>query len=278
MAIRCRARELSWIAAAEPAAAGTVDLVTDLRLERHVPFAAGAFNVRDLGGLHTIAGDTVRRGVAYRADGLHRLPVEEIERLSSLGVRTVVDLRTVGEIDAAASLAADGIAVVHLPVLREVWPQDAFGSDAATDAVTFLVERYLEMLEEGAPAIAAIFDLLAAEASRPLAFHCSAGKDRTGVIAALLLSLLGVPDDDIAEDYTTSAVAMEKLVEWVRSQRPEAADAMAQQPAVFLACPPEAMHVFLARIRERWGSVERYLDSIGVTAPTRTSVRSAFLG
>lgn len=252
--------------------------MTDLRLERHVPFAAGAFNVRDLGGLRTIAGDTVRRGVAYRADGLHRLPAEEIERLSALGVRTVVDLRTLGEIDAAASLAAEGIAVVHLPVLREVWAHDSFDGDASVDPVTFLVERYLEMLDEGGAAIAAIFELLAVDGRRPLAFHCSAGKDRTGVIAALLLSLLGVADDDIADDYTTSAIAMEKLVEWIRTQRPEAADAMAAQPAVFLSCPPEAMHVFLARIRLRWGSVEAYLDSIGVSGPTRSAVRSAFLG
>ena len=262
---------------------GTVDPVTDLSSsvaasDRHVPFGAGAFNVRDLGGLHTMAGETLRRGVAYRADGLHRLPTEEIERLAALGVRTVVDLRSTGELDVAASIAADGIVVLHLPVLRDVWSSEGLVDSASqVDAVTFLVERYLEMLEDGADAIAAIFELLAQPDARPLAFHCSAGKDRTGVIAALLLSLVGVPDDDIADDYTTSAVAMEKLVEWIRSQRPEAADAMAKQPAVFLSCPPEAMHVFLARLRERWGSVEAYLESVGVEAATRQSVRAAFL-
>lgn len=255
--------------------------MTDLDLsaadDRHVRFAVGAFNVRDLGGLRTMAGETLRRGVVYRADGLHRLPIEEVERLASLGVRTVVDLRTAGEIDVAASMAAEGITVVHLPVLREVWAHERFDGDAVSDAVTFLVERYLEMLEEGTEAIRAIFGLVAAAESRPLAFHCSAGKDRTGVIAALLLSLVGVPDDDIAEDYTTSAAAMDKLVEWIRAQRPEAADAMAQQPAVFLSCPPEAMHVFLARVRDRWGSVEGYLEGIGVDEATRTAVRAAFL-
>ena len=254
------------------------DLSSATTADRHVPFDAGAFNVRDLGGLRTIAGDSLRRGVAYRADGLHRLPTEEIERLASLGVRTVVDLRTAGEIEIAASMAADDIAVVHLPVLRDVWSHEDFGGDAApSDAVSFLVDRYLEMLEEGAEAIAAIFGLLAEDGARPLAFHCSAGKDRTGVIAALLLSSLGVADDDIAEDYTTSAAAMDKLVEWIRAQRPEAADAMAKQPAVFLTCPPEAMHVFLARLRERWGSVPAYLASIGVEPPTLEAVRAAFL-
>lgn len=254
------------------------DLSSATSGDRHVPFEAGAFNVRDLGGLRTIGGESLRRGVAFRADGLHRLPADEIERLAALGVRTVVDLRTAGEIDVAASMTAEDIAVVHLPVLRDVWSHEDLGADAAPmEAVTFLVERYLEMLEEGAEAIAAIFALLAHEGSRPLAFHCSAGKDRTGVIAALLLSSLGVPDDDIAEDYTTSAAAMDKLVEWIRAQRPEAADAMAKQPAVFLSCPPEAMHVFLARLRERWGSVRAYLASIGVESSTLESVRAAFL-
>ena len=246
--------------------------------ERHVPFAAGAFNVRDLGGLVTLGGDTLRRGVAYRADGLHRLPPAEIERLAALGVRTVVDLRSNGELDVAASIAADGIVVLHLPVLRETWSDDAFTDDPdTTDAVTFLVDRYLEMLEQGAPAIAAIFELLATDGCRPLAFHCSAGKDRTGVVAALLLASVGVGDDDIAADYTTSAAAMAKLVEWVRLHRPEAADAMSRQPAAFLSCPPEAMHVFLARVRERWGSVTSYLDAIGVEASTLAAVRDALL-
>lgn len=247
--------------------------------DRHVVFGAGAFNVRDLGGLRTISGELLRRGVAYRADGLHRLPAAEIQRLHELGVRTVVDLRSAGEIGDAASMAADGIVVLHLPVLRDVWSHDAFAEGVApVDAVTFLVERYLEMLEEGAPAIAAIFELLATSGARPLAFHCSAGKDRTGVIAALLLSSLGVADDDIAEDYTTSAAAMDKLVEWIVAQRPDAADVMARQPAVFLSCPPEAMHVFLARVRQQWGSVDQYLESIGVETGTRASVRAAFIG
>ena len=263
-------------------AAGTVDPVTDLHLvptvdDRHVPFAAGAFNVRDLGGLSTMGGQVLRRGVAYRADGLHRLPPAEVGRLAELGVRTVVDLRTAGELEVAKSVVGDGIVVLHLPILREVWPHDAFDEVDTADAVSFLVDRYLEMLDEGATAIAAIFELVATEGCRPLAFHCSAGKDRTGVIAALLLATAGVPDDDIADDYTTSAVAMEKLVEWVQARSPEAADAMSRQPAAFLSCPPEAMHVFLARVRSQWGSVAGYLQAIGVSSDTLAAVRAAFL-
>lgn len=244
--------------------------------DRQVPFASGVFNVRDLGGIPTVGGDHLRRGVVYRADGLHRIPEDEVERLAELGIRTVVDLRTAGEIQDAPSVTTDAVTVLHLPVLREIWPADSF-ADPQLDAVSFLVDRYLEMLEEGSEAIAAVFALLASEASRPLVFHCSAGKDRTGVIAALLLASAGVSDDEIADDYSTSAAAMAKLVEWVREHRPEAADAMAAQPAAFLSAPPEAMHVFLARVRSRWGSVTDYLTSIGVPPETLAAVRQALV-
>jgi protein tyrosine/serine phosphatase len=107
-------------------------------------------------------------------------------------------------------------------------------------------------------------------------FHCSAGKDRTGVLAAVLLSLLGVADVVIAEDYGLSAAAMEKLDEWQRAQ-PEAGDAMVLQPKTFLACPPQAMLTFLAQLRERFGSVEGYVREVGVPASTVGRLRATLL-
>jgi protein-tyrosine phosphatase len=249
----------------------------DLVATRNVAFAAGAFNVRDLGGLRTETGAPLRRGLVYRADGLHRLPVEEVERLAELGVRTVVALRTTDELETAASVRASGIAVLHLLVLREVWPHDAYGEAETADPVSFLVARYLEMLDEGRAAIGAVFELLATSSRRPLAFHCSAGKDRTGVVAALLLSALGVGDDAIASDYAASAAAMEKLVAWVRERRPEAADAMNAQPKAILSCPEEAMHGFLSALRTRYGSVEGYLAGVGVSEATMASVHTALV-
>jgi protein-tyrosine phosphatase len=244
---------------------------------RHLRFSSGAFNVRDLGGLPTADGARLKRGLVYRADGLHRLPPDEVKRLAAAGVRTVVDLRTSGELEIAASVSGEGIIVLHLPVLREVWPHDAFSADQTADPVAFLLERYTEMLDEGRQAIAAIFELLTTVERRPLAFHCSAGKDRTGVVAALLLGVLDVPDDVIAHDYAASAKAMDQLVAWVRQHRPASADAMAAQPKAILSCPAEAMHAFLDRTRTRWGSIEGYLSDIGVTAATVDSVRSALV-
>lgn len=244
------------------------------RSDRTVAFATGAFNVRDLGGLATGNGGQVRRGCVYRADGLHRLPVAEVERLAAMGVRTVVDLRTTGEPAKDASICADGILVVHLPVLREVWTDGILTSGETADPASFLVGRYLEMLDQGRDAIAAVLELLASDSWRPLALHCSAGKDRTGVVAALVLALLGVADDDIADDYAASAHAMDSLARWMRDNRPEPAASMALEPAAIASCPAEVMNSLLHHIRTRWVSVGGYLSSIGVSDETMSSVRS----
>jgi protein tyrosine/serine phosphatase len=111
----------------------------------------------------------------------------------------------------------------------------------------------------------------------PLVFHCSAGKDRTGVTAALILGLLGVPDDQIAADYAHTALAMDELIAWVRAQSPEAADSMTDQPKTFLSCPKEAMSGFLAELGQRFGSVEGYVETIGVPEATVATLRTRYL-
>ncbi len=93
----------------------------------------------------------------------------------------------------------------------------------------------------------------------------------------LLVGLLGVPDDVIADDYAISADAMEKLVAWVREHRPESADAMTAQPAAILSCPAEAMLGFLDHVRTAWGSIDAYLTDVGVPEETITTVRAALL-
>ena len=95
-------------------------------------------------------------------------------------------------------------------------------------------------------------------------FHCAAGKDRTGVVAAIVLDVLGVRDDDIATDYSLEPARDGPLPAWILETYPEAADAMSDQPQAFLAAPAEAMHLFLAGLRERHGSVDDYVASLGV--------------
>jgi protein-tyrosine phosphatase len=237
------------------------------------------FNLRDLGGHPTRDGREVRTGLVFRADGLNRLDGDDIEVVRPLGLRTVIDLRTEMERTDHGVAPHDelGATIVHLPVIDVLWPSE--GADQ-THPVDYLVARYLEMTEGvGATSLAGVVRLLAhAEPEAlPAVFHCSAGKDRTGVTAAVLLSLLDVPEDEIAIDYHHTADAMTDLVAWIRDKYGDGTDPMADQPGVFLACPPEAMIGFLDEMRRRHGTVVDYVRSIGVQEDEIASLRDRLL-
>ena len=157
--------------------------------DRHVQFEA-CFNFRDLGGYHTIDGHEVRRRALYRSDSLHRLSAQDLDALTVLGIRAVVDLRTAAEVTETGRVADHADRVFkHIPC-----------DDPLDDYLLPRAELYLAFAQARGPQIAEAFDFVADE-DGPIVFHCMAGKDRTGILAALLLATLGVPDTAIAADY-----------------------------------------------------------------------------
>ena len=244
-------------------------------LDRSIVFEL-AFNVRDLGGLPTEAGRAIRPGLLYRGDGVHRLAGDDLDKARPLGLRTVIDLRTAGEIERGGRFPVQDYPVDwhNLPILDRMWSEDDLV--ATTGAVAFLCERYLDMLTSGGPAIARIVDLVAD--GTPLLFHCAAGKDRTGVVAAVLLGLVGVSPEEIAVDYHATAGAMAAFVDWLTVTYPEAIDSMTSQPPEYLEAPLEAMTMFLERLDERYGSIQGYVDSLGVDDTTVDRLRSHLVG
>ncbi|HSL57672.1 MAG TPA: tyrosine-protein phosphatase [Acidimicrobiales bacterium] len=230
---------------------------------RHLPLRT-VFNVRDLGGYRTVDGRVTRWRRVLRADGLHNADDGDVTALATLGLRTVVDLRTPGEVDERGQAPAErfGARYLHLPVLREIWSADQL--EGTDDVVAFLTARYVEMLDEGTPALTAALELIASDAHLPLVFHCSAGKDRTGVLAALVLELVGVDRGVIAHDYGLSRSGVTAMRAWVRANHPEALDAMNDQPAAFFACPPAAMRAFLAHLEREHGGARGWARAAGV--------------
>jgi protein-tyrosine phosphatase len=225
--------------------------------DRRIPLT-GAFNVRDVGG-YPAAGGTVRTGALLRGDALHRLDDADRALLTAMAVRTVVDLRE----DFEARLSPDaldgtGIAVLRLPVFRVVG--DSFGV-----APMDLTSVYAAMVDDCGTALAAAVAHVAAPRSQPVLVHCSAGKDRTGVVVAAVLSLLGVPDEVIAEDYhLTSAYLAAEFTHAV--EQLQASTGLGQRlNGQALACPPELILATLQRMREAHGSVEGYLLAHGLT-------------
>lgn len=233
------------------------------------------FNVRDLGGLPAAGGRTVRRGLLFRGDGVQRLAGADLDKARALGLRTVIDLRTRGEIERGGRFPVEHYPVDwhSLPIIERMWSDDDLVPSAG--AADFLRDRYVDMLDEGAASLARIVELVA-EGTAAL-FHCAAGKDRTGVTAAVLLGLLGVPPEEIAADYHATAGAMAAFVEWLMLEHPDAVDAMTSQPPEYLEAPMEAMTAFLAVVDDRYGSIEGYVVGLGVASSTVDRLRSVLI-
>jgi protein-tyrosine phosphatase len=233
-------------------------------------------NLRDLGGKPTRHARRVRAGLVYRAASLHhvngRSSIPGIDRLV-----TVIDLRSPIEIErAGACRRVRPTRVMTAPMLTELWGTGDY--DPTTELAPFLAERYLDMLQVGRLAIASSLEILADPASLPAVFFCAAGKDRTGVLAAVLLSLLDVADEEIAADYAMSVQPVRALSEWMRATSAVGPSGLLARDSRLLAAPEEAMLLFLRRMRAIYGSPQTYASSIGVPARTLSSLRRQLTG
>lgn len=229
------------------------------------------FNFRDLGGHQGLEGRTVRQRRLYRSDSLHRVAADQ-PAFSALGIRTVIDLRRPHEVARDGRVpACAGLTYRHIHPEHREWTEIPY--DERVGVASFLSERYLELAGTGAAGIATALGVIADAQAAPVVVHCVAGKDRTGVICALTLSLLGVSDSDIAADYALSTAASQRFTAWVRTQLPD----IPPVPPPFLASPPEAMLLFLAALRERHGSVDNYLAAAGLTVDQADTLRAHLL-
>jgi protein-tyrosine phosphatase len=245
--------------------------------ERLVPFEA-CFNFRDLGGYETRDGRTVRWGRVYRADTLHRLTPADVERLHGLGLAAIIDLRAPDEIEQNGGLPA-GVSVPrwhNRPLVASMNLRRVDALPAGEEPVDKAPgEGYVEFVADGTTAVDVL--RLVAEADGASVFHCTAGKDRTGVIAAMLLDLLGVGDDVIVEDYVLTAQTRKRSAPWIAEHEPEFAAFLATIPVERRSVNGDAILGFLDRLRARHGSVEAFVSERGLDVTTLEALRSDLL-
>lgn len=235
---------------------------------RNLPFSK-AYNFRDVGGYSGLDGRTVRWRRLFRSDALHRLHEGDAEAFAALGVRTVIDLRRPFEVEKFGRVAEEYGVEYHNLVLKHVdWDQVDHPRDVAH--ARWLADRYLNFAEDGHEALADSLRLIADPQTGPVVVHCMAGKDRTGTVCALTLSLLGVDDEVIAADYALTTEAMRPLVKYLLEHNPET---VLGNEHMFDS-PPEAMLMFLTDLRARHGSIEEYVRSIGLTDADLASLRT----
>lgn len=229
-------------------------------------------NFRDFGG-YQAAGGTVRWRRLYRSDSLGKLAGADLDRFARIGARTVIDLRYPVEIASHGRVPAlPGLAYFNYSIEHRPYDQSRLGADV--DPVSFLAERYAEVAADGAGEIRSALRVIAAEQSAPLVIHCASGKDRTGILAALVLALLGVADADIAADFALTGLASQRLIaDWHHAYPGR----QLTWPH-FATAPAELMRVFLADLARRYGSVCQYVTGyLGLGDEVIGALRARYL-
>ena len=229
----------------------------------------GPVNFRDLGGYRGLDGRPVRWGKVFRADALV-LDDDDVQEFAGLGIRTVYDLRSDTERSTVPNRLPerDAPAIVVLPLVSEDPDDNPVQRLDFTDGEGFLEQLYLHILERSAPNFGRILTGLSDQDRLPAVFHCAAGKDRTGLVAAVLLSVLGVPVEDILDDYElTGRYRTTEHVQASMARLGENTDLAPEVVAGILRVPRWAMQSALSQLQQRYGGIDGYLTGPAGTAP-----------
>lgn len=224
----------------------------------------GAFNIRDLGGYTTVTGVPIQWRRFMRSDSLHRIAPCEVQRLHDEGLRVVIDLRTADELSGAPNpfAAFADVHFVHLPLFDDLSPQ-AMSRAATVEDAHPLFNFYMAALETRGPAIRNILSEMARVDDGAVLFNCTAGKDRTGIIAALLLGIANVDRHQIIADYALTADLIQDLIkEFLALSREKGGDTKSY--ARLLESPASVIAATLDQIDARYGTIEGYLHGIGL--------------
>ncbi|MDA5144692.1 tyrosine-protein phosphatase [Streptomyces sp. AD681] len=250
-----------------------------LAAERVVPLE-GASNFRDLGGYRIRDGGRTRWGMVFRADAPDRLTGADLAAIGGLGLRTAYDLRTDGERAKAPSVLPPVVRRVPFAIGGEASRPTPLGELFRGDRTRaipddFLYRVYLDMVEQDAAVFGRVLTGLAEPDGLPAVIHCTAGKDRTGLAAALLLSVLGVDDATLLDDYTLSRLYFNERRMAGLTPRLAALGLDEERYHAVFGAPRAAMAATLDQLRERYASVEEYLTGrAGVTPGTIAALRA----
>jgi protein-tyrosine phosphatase len=248
----------------------------------------GQNNFRDLGGYRTSDGRTVKWGLIYRAGQLNRLTDADLSTLGSLKIRTVVDLRGPAEIERGKDRVPEGARDVSFPIDVNSLPKKEEPAPAKAGAPPdMMLQATQSIMLNKTDVYGSLVRELASPQNRPLVFHCTAGKDRTGIGAAIILTMLGVPWETVREDYLLSNVYRkeenEKELKNIRDGLakkngipPEKVDMSPYEPMYYI----KAEYIDAARqeVIAKYGSLENYFrKGLGISDEVIQRLRSELL-
>ena len=244
-------------------------------------------NFRELGGYVGLGGKRVKRGVFYRTPALANLRTEADWALfDSLGVKTVFDFRSGTERAQRPDPEIPGVRFVHAPALFDEDGKDvnfdlnavfAAGQKAIDEMLDWVAGSY-DVMAFGNPAYRLLFEAIAA-GETPILFHCSAGKDRTGVAAALILLALGVSREDVVRDYMlTNDCRARSRAALAKTLEPALGERAGQYANIIGGVSLDSIETVLRRIDERYPTFEAYLEAeCGAAPATLARIRAQYL-
>ena len=214
----------------------------------------GCRNVRDVGGLPTADGRTIREGVLIRADSLQYLTPEGVDAVRRSPVSRILDLRGDGEV-AVAPTPFTGTPLAVRQSLQDPADPD-HGQPTIVEACTWMLDRRPELFAAAVKAIA--------DEDGAVVVHCHGGKDRTGMVVALALSVAGVPEDEIVADYF---LTQERLADWLEEQLADEPDSSTHPEMIeFRDTRAESIVAILRHLDDAYGGPEAYLLHGGLTS------------
>lgn len=238
-------------------------------------FWDGCINIRDLGGFDTNDGKRTRRGSLVRMDNPGELTNDGLRAMLDYGVATVIDLRYPIELTQHPHLVeavkdqTGAPAIMTLPLLDEAKREE---EDAAFARSRDAWHEYV--LDRRGETLAEVLRAIAHAKPGAVAFHCAAGKDRTGIVSALILDVAGVSRDEIAEDYAVSAAWLEPRTEqWLAPMD----EAQRVHLRGLMATPPEYIQHALNYIDQQHGGTANYLRNVGLTDKEIEALRTRLL-
>ena len=287
-AARVRGRSTARISGFDPEVRYYFEVVPEggpgvITAERLVPLQ-GSWNFRDLGGYQTSNGSRVKWGQIFRSDNLSNLTNRDHALLKRMGIKLVCDFRTPPELKRWPDRLPDddSIDYLQLPIIHGEREFDFYYEKIGKGEVSWLTEEFMidaniRIIDEYGDTLGKVFHRLAEPDTRPVAFHCAGGRDRTGVCAALILLALSVPEETVIYDYCLSGVFISKRREEI-NERIRSRGVDPETLALYYTATPHFFVPVINHIREAYGSSTNYLRTkAGVSDETLDLLKKELL-
>ena len=239
------------------------------------------FNFRDFGGYTSSTSGEVRSGVLFRSGSLDRIADTEAHSLQdNLSIQTIIDLRHPDEFNDSPTRGSLVDLVPNRYSLSVIDATQALKNHTEAFNIAYGIgqsgPRYFAVLENGEPIWREVIQIFLEPNSYPILAHCTAGKDRTGITAALILDLVGVASETISEDYAMSSASVDQLFEYLvqAGRRPEGTPEAVKSRMI---TKRKYMDDFLKLLNQRYGNAEGYIKSLGFNAFDIAQIRDFLL-